>query len=195
MLTVLDLPPLTLLHVYGDPLPPAPEMPPPLEVPVDDARAFLNLPMIGRPTGALHTPHVAESTNPGTSNPLTQSMGRRMSVDQTMSVTTTSGPLINSDGQMQIVDRGGAGQRGVTVSRGYVPLVNSDGNVQLPNIAPQDHTTTSEQRPGGLPLEAKPDSQNATKLTRVWADPLPVATTVSAGNSRPGKLPTSHIIK
>lgn len=191
----LDLPPLKLVHVYGTP---APEPPPPLEIPTPaaDGSNFLNLPLLGRPTKALHSPHITESTNPGTSNPLSQNMGRHVSVDQTMSVTTTAGPLINSDGQMQIFDRGGAGQRGVTVTTGYAPLQNSDGNVQLPNISPQDHATSSEQRPGGLPMEARPDSQNATRLTRVWADPLPIATNVRAGDSRPGgKLPTTHNIR
>lgn len=197
MPSLLDLPPLKLVHTDRHALPLEAIALPPPDVPfiLDDASAFLNLPPIGVPVDTLHTPRIAEATNPGMSNPRAQNMARRLSVDQTMSVTTVGGPLINSDGQLQLVDRGGAGQRGITVTTGHVPLQNSDGNVQLPNVRPQDGGTWFDQRPGGLPMEAKPDSQNPTKLTRVWADPLPVAANVKADDTRPGRLPTNHVIR
>lgn len=197
MSAFLDLPPIKLLHVDRQTLPPVPILPDPLEIPfiLDEVGSFLNLPSIGTPVDALHAPRVAEATNPGDFNPLSQNLARRVSVDQTMKVTAGTGPVINSDGQIQLKDTGGVGQRGVTVSIIHAPLLNSDGNVQLPNVRPQDHTTSISSRPGGLPMEAKPDSQNVTMMTRVSAIALPVAKEVKADQMRPGRLPTSHIIK
>lgn len=195
MSTVLEMPPLPLLHIVHATTSPAMPAPPTMpEIPfiLDDAGAFLNLPPIGGPVEA-NLPRIANSTNPGTTKPQDQGF-RIASVDQTRSVTPSTVPWINSNGQVQLKDLH-AGEKGVTVTREIAPLVNSDGNFQAPNLQPTDGGMSSDQRPGGLPMEARPDSQNVVKLSRVYADQLPVATTINADSGRPGGLAKQHIIK
>lgn len=190
----VELPPLPLLRtketrfVSDEPPPPPPEIP----FVLDDVGSFLDLPPIGGPV-QVNLPRIADANNPGTSKPQDQGF-RIASVDQTRSVTASTVPVRNSDGQFQQLDPG-AGQKGIMVTREVVPLHNHDGSFQPLNLTTDDQGTSANQRPGGLPMEAKPDSQNLTVLSRVWAEPLPVAKNVNADARKHGGLPSAHIIK
>lgn len=194
MSSLLEMPPLPLLHIVNapGPLPQAPPKLPEIPFVLDDNGTFLDLPPIGGPVEA-NLPRIANATNPGTTKPQDQGF-RIATVDQTRSVTPSTVPWRNSDGQVQLKDLH-AGEKGVTVTREIAPLMNSDGNFQTPNFQPIDGGISADQRPGGLPLEARPDSQNVVKLSKVYADQLPVAVTINADTGRPGGLARSHIIK
>jgi hypothetical protein len=189
----LDLPPLPLLRTREvSPLPDAPLPPPEIPFVLDDVGTFLDLPPIG---GAIEVnlPRIADANNPGTSKPQEQGF-RFPTVDQTRSVTASTVPWMNSDGQFQTPDPG-AGQKGITVTREVVPIHNHDGSFQPLNLATDDQGMSTDQRPGGLPMESRPDNQNLTKLSRTWAEPLPVAKNVNADARKHGGLPVAHIIK
>ena len=191
----MDLPPLPLLHVERPVEPPRILPPPPDDLPflLDDAGSFLNLPPIGGPVG-VNIPRISSVTNPGTTSP--QDQGHRMAtVDQTRSVTASTVPWINSNGQFQQADPG-AGSKGVTVTRDVVPMQSFDGNIQLLNLAPTDQGMSSDSRPGGLPMEARPDSQSLVRQPKIWAEQLPVSSEVNADQGKPGGgLAKSHNIR
>lgn len=169
-------------------------LPPPPEVPfvLNDVGSYLDLPAIG---GAINVnvPHIGEFTNPGTSNPVGQSY-RPVTVDQTRSVTPSTVPWRNSDGQFQMHDPG-AGSKGIMVTSGGGALRNHDGSFQPRSYGMEDQCMSSDQRPGGLPMEVNADSQNLTRSTRVWAEQLPVAKQVNADASRVGGVPRNHSIR
>lgn len=188
MLTVLDLPPLSYEpdEMFDSTI---------VDVPVlVEDEPFINhlgLPQIGAMSDS-NAPHVAEATNPGTTNPLQQNHNRRLCIDQTMSVSASSAAVFSSNGQAQYGDKS-AGQRGVTVTSSSAPVQSSDGSFQAPGQAPKD--SSANQRPGGLPMESRPDSQNHAKHTVAKAISLPNTTNVMADNHKPGSLPTLHMIR
>lgn len=189
----LELPPLPLLRtqeakLFNEELPPPPQVP----FVLDEVGTFLDLPVIGAPIEA-NLPRIADATNPGTFKPQDQGF-RFASVDQTRSVTASTVPWRNSDGQFQMTDPG-AGQKGITVTREVAALYNHDGSFQPLTLAIDDQCTSALQRPGGLPMEARPDSQNLVVMPKVWAETLPVAATVNADSRKPGGLPKSHNIR
>jgi hypothetical protein len=190
----LGLPRLPLLSVKGMSVGGTHRLPPPPEVPfvLNEVGSYLDLPPIGEAI-SVNIPHIAEATNPGTSNPNGQSY-RPVTVDQTRTVTPSTVPWKNSDGQFQMLDPG-AGSKGVSVTTGGGALRNHDGSFQPRNYGMEDQCMSSDQRPGGLPMEVNADSQNLTKSARVWAEQLPIAKQVNADASRVGGVGKNHNIR
>jgi hypothetical protein len=158
------------------------------------SEAGLDLPALGGMV-QVNRPHHSEVNNPGSSKPQEQGI-RRMSVDQTMSVTMASSSSVNSDGQVQLPDRH-AGSKGVTVSREVVPIKSSNGQYQSKNIFPVDQGMKVEEHPHGLAANVMADGQNAAMHSVDIAVTTPIATTHDGGrgHGKPSGLPRTVLIK
>jgi hypothetical protein len=149
-------------------------------------------PPVGIPVGHRVSP-VVDVVNPGTVTPGLQTT-KRMSVDQTRSVTISGSSLVNSNGQIQRIDKN-PGQQGVTVTSSPAPLAtNSNGNAHMKNMGVTDSAVGVTRGPG-LPVNVDASSQNFARPIRTWAAVLPTPVTRDGGAFRPGRLPTDHNIK